>query len=123
MSTGKEPQPQWTPSRGRRSTPWRPAFDCSARVRRASRWTAADWATAYPPVGSPRGELRVLLQHPAATSELRRAALQELVHLATQQRGGWTVGVAGVLLPGLRRISLVAAGCRPCRSGPAGVGS
>jgi hypothetical protein len=52
----------------------------------------------------PRGELRVLLQHPAATSELRRAALQELVHLATQQRGGWTVGVAGVLLPGLRRI-------------------
>jgi len=52
----------------------------------------------------PLGELRVLLQHPAATSELRRAALQELVHLATQQRGGWTVGVAGVLLPGLRRI-------------------
>src|SRR6266511_3969718 len=49
-------------------------------------------------------ELRVLLQHPAATSDLQRAVLEELVHLASQQRGRWIVGVAGVLLPGLRQI-------------------
>ncbi len=53
----------------------------------------------------PLGELRVLLQHPAATSELQHAVLQELVHLATQQHDRWMVGVAGVLLPGLRRIA------------------
>jgi hypothetical protein len=50
-------------------------------------------------------ELRALLQHPAATSDLQHAVLQELVRLATEQRGRWMVGVAGVLLPGLRRIA------------------
>src|SRR6266545_1095872 len=34
----------------------------------------------------PLGELRVLLQHPAATSELRRADLQELVRDAIGQQ-------------------------------------
>ena len=53
----------------------------------------------------PLGELRVLLQHPAATSDLQRAALGELIHLATQQRDGWMVGLAGVLLPGLCQIA------------------
>jgi hypothetical protein len=53
----------------------------------------------------PLGELRVLLQHPAATNDLQRAALEELVHLATQQRGKWMVALAGVLLPGLRQIA------------------
>jgi len=52
----------------------------------------------------PLGELRVLLQHPAATSDLQRAVLEELVHLATQMGGRWMLGLAGVLLPGLRRI-------------------
>jgi len=53
----------------------------------------------------PLVELRVLLQHPTATSDLQHAALRELVHLATQQHDRWMVGVAGVLLPGLRRIA------------------
>jgi hypothetical protein len=53
----------------------------------------------------PLDELRVLLQHPAATSDLQLAVLGELVHLATEQRGRWMVALAGVLLPGLRRIA------------------
>jgi hypothetical protein len=53
----------------------------------------------------PLGELRNLLQHPAATDDLQRAAFQELVHLATQDRGSWMIGLAGVLLPGLREIA------------------
>jgi hypothetical protein len=53
----------------------------------------------------PLGELRILLHHPAATDDLQRAVLQELVRLATQQPGSWTIGLAGVLLPGLREIA------------------
>ncbi|HZD68483.1 MAG TPA: hypothetical protein VFA45_06080 [Actinomycetes bacterium] len=53
----------------------------------------------------PLGELRVLLQHPATSRDLQHAALEELIHLATQHRGEWIVGFAGVLLPGLRRIA------------------
>lgn len=53
----------------------------------------------------PLGELRTLLQHPAATDDLQRAVLVELVRLATQHRGRWTIGLAGVLLPGLRGIA------------------
>jgi hypothetical protein len=50
-------------------------------------------------------ELRVLLQHPAATGDLQRAVVEELIHKARQQDEEWMVGVAGVLLPGLRRIA------------------
>lgn len=53
----------------------------------------------------PLGELRVLLQHPAATNDLQRAVLEELVHLATRQRGKWMVALAGILLSGLRQIA------------------
>jgi hypothetical protein len=53
----------------------------------------------------PLGALRVLLQHPAATSDLQCAALEELIHLASQQHDRWMVGVVGVLLPALRRIT------------------
>jgi hypothetical protein len=53
----------------------------------------------------PLGELRVLLQHPAATNDLQRAVLRDLVQLAAQQGGKWMVALAGVLLPGLRRIA------------------
>jgi hypothetical protein len=53
----------------------------------------------------PLGELRSLLQHPAATSDLHWAVLQELVHLASHDRDKWTLGLAGVLLPGFRRIA------------------
>src|SRR6266487_666521 len=75
----------------------------------------------------PLGELRVLLQHPAATSDLQRAALGELIHLATQQRDGWMVGLAGVLLPGLCQIAASVASVdhrapkrhRSCETSPA----
>ena len=50
-------------------------------------------------------ELRVLLQHPAAAGDLQRVVLEELVHRAMRQGEGWVVAVAGVLLPGLRRIA------------------
>jgi hypothetical protein len=53
----------------------------------------------------PLGELRILLQHPAVTDDLQRAVLHELVRLATQHHGSWTIGLAGVLLPGLRNIA------------------
>jgi hypothetical protein len=53
----------------------------------------------------PLGELRILLQHPAATEDLQRAVLHELVRLAIHHRGSWTIGLAGVLLPGLREIA------------------
>jgi hypothetical protein len=53
----------------------------------------------------PLDELRALLHHPATTYDLQRAAAQELVHLATQHRSGWIVGLAGVLLPGLHAIA------------------
>jgi hypothetical protein len=53
----------------------------------------------------PLGELRVLVQHPAATSDLQRAVVEELVHLAADHGGRWLVALAGMLLPGLRRIA------------------
>lgn len=53
----------------------------------------------------PLGELRVLLRHPAATEDLQRAILQELARLATPHRGSWTIGLAGMLLPGLRELA------------------
>jgi hypothetical protein len=56
----------------------------------------------------PLGELRILLQHPAAQEDLQRVVLQELARLATQHRGSWTIGLAGVLLPGLREIASAA---------------
>jgi hypothetical protein len=61
-------------------------------------------------------ELRVLLQHPAATGDLQRAVIEELVHKAMQD-DGWTVGLAGVLLPGLRRIAALVALVDCCAAG------
>ncbi|HZD73813.1 MAG TPA: hypothetical protein VE776_08005 [Actinomycetota bacterium] len=53
----------------------------------------------------PLGELRTMLQHPAATDDLRRAVFHELARLAVQDRYAWTLGLAGVLLPGLRKLA------------------
>jgi hypothetical protein len=61
-----------------------------------------------PARGIPLNELRVLLQHPAATGDLQRVVVEELVH-KTMQDEGWMVGLAGVLLPGLRRIATLVA--------------
>ena len=53
----------------------------------------------------PLSELRILLHHPSASDGLQLAILQELVRLAIQHRGHWTIGLGGVLLPGLRNIA------------------
>ena len=49
------------------------------------------------------GELRAILLHPSTAYEVRDAALDELVARARARGGPWAVGLAGVLLPGLRR--------------------
>jgi hypothetical protein len=50
-------------------------------------------------------ELGVLLVHPSVTAAPQRVVLDELVHRATQDGGGWVVGLAGVLLPGFRAVA------------------
>ena len=52
----------------------------------------------------PLDELKSLLLHPSASYALRDAVLGELVERA-QGEGSWMVGLAGVLLPGLRRAA------------------
>ncbi len=50
-------------------------------------------------------ELRSILLHPSTSFAARDAALAALVGRAQAHGGGWTVGLAGVLLPGLRRVA------------------
>jgi len=51
----------------------------------------------------PLRELRAMLLHPSVAFSVRDAALRALVERAQAEGGRWTVGLAGVLLPGLRR--------------------
>ncbi len=53
----------------------------------------------------PLGELKARLLHPSMPFAARDAVLDELVARAQAQGGPWTVGLAGVLLPGLRRAA------------------
>lgn len=50
----------------------------------------------------PLDELRARLLHPSCRHATRDAALAVLLARAQQERGRWLVGLAGVLLPGLR---------------------
>jgi hypothetical protein len=50
-------------------------------------------------------DLRAMMFHPATTAPVQRAVLGELVRRARRHRGQWVVGLAGVLLPGLRGSS------------------
>jgi hypothetical protein len=50
-------------------------------------------------------ELRSMLLHPATGFAARDAALAMLVERAQRRSGAWLVGLAGVLLPGLRRMA------------------
>lgn len=50
-------------------------------------------------------ELRSILLHPSTSFAARDAALAALVGRAQAHGGTWTVGLAGVLLPGLRRVA------------------
>ncbi len=51
----------------------------------------------------PLRELRAMLLHPSVAFSVRDAVLRTLVERAQAEGGRWTVGLAGVLLPGLRR--------------------
>lgn len=53
----------------------------------------------------PLNELAVLLLHPSTLPSVERAVVNELVQRATQERGKWVIALAGLLLPGLRRIA------------------
>lgn len=46
--------------------------------------------------------LRAILFHPASSPAMQRLALVALVEQARRHRGAWVVGLAGVLLAGLR---------------------
>jgi hypothetical protein len=57
-------------------------------------------------------ELRAILFHPATGVAVQRAALVALVGRARWRRGAWVVGLAGVLLPGLRQqVACLPVGC------------
>src|SRR5579875_1632352 len=51
----------------------------------------------------PLDELKARLLHPSTPFPARDVIVGELVSRAKAQGGAWTIGVAGVLLPGLRR--------------------
>ena len=51
----------------------------------------------------PLGELKARLLHPSTPFSVRDAIVGELVARSQADGGAWTVGLAGVLLPGLRR--------------------
>src|ERR1035441_2051680 len=50
----------------------------------------------------PLSELRGILLHPSTSHAVRNAALGELLRRAQAEGGRWTIGLAGVLLYGLR---------------------
>jgi hypothetical protein len=60
----------------------------------------------------PLDELRARLLHPSTPFTTRDAAVHALVDRARAEEGAWTVGLAGVLLPGMRRaVAPLAASC------------
>jgi hypothetical protein len=60
----------------------------------------------------PLTELRAMLLHPSTSHGVRDATLGELLRRAQAEGGRWTIGLAGVLLYGLRRA--VSPLCRAC---------
>ncbi len=61
----------------------------------------------------PLDELRALLLDRDTPYAARDAAVRELLCRARHQGGAWTVGLAGVLAPGLRRVAAALAGEYP----------
>jgi hypothetical protein len=61
----------------------------------------------------PLGELRRLLLARTTTYGARDAAVGELLRRARRGGGAWTVGLAGVLTPGLRRVAAALASDYP----------
>ena len=72
---------------------------------------AAKVAAGLPDRPVPLDELRVLLLHPSTSARARNQVWAELVRRARAGYPGWTVGLAGIAMPGLRRAvgSLAAA--------------
>ncbi len=63
----------------------------------------------------PLDELRGRLLHPSISYHTRDVALVLLLRRAKQQGGAWTVGLCGVVLPGLRRAAVPLAKALPGR--------
>ncbi|MDA8062656.1 MAG: hypothetical protein M0T80_09570, partial [Actinomycetota bacterium] len=53
----------------------------------------------------PLGELQAMCLHPSTGFEVRDRVVDALVAQAKAEGGAWSVGLAGVLLPGLRRAA------------------
>ena len=53
----------------------------------------------------PLGELKARLLHPSTLFSVRDAIVDQLVARSQAHGGAWTIGLAGVLLPGLRRAA------------------
>ncbi len=53
----------------------------------------------------PLGELKARLLHPSTSFSVRDAIVGQLVARSQAHGGAWTVGLSGVLLPGLRRAT------------------
>ena len=72
---------------------------------------AAKVAAGLPDRPVPLDELRVLLLHPSTSARARNQVWAELVRRARAGDPAWTVGLAGIAMPGLRRAvgSLAAA--------------
>jgi hypothetical protein len=69
-----------------------------------------------PPRPIPLDELRNLLLRRSVSFAARDAALEVLVRRAQRERGGAMVGLAGVLLPGLRRAAFPLTKACPLRA-------
>src|SRR5579875_1692267 len=54
----------------------------------------------------PLGELKARLLHPSTPFSVRDAIVDELVARFQAHGGAWTVGLAGMLLPGMRRAAV-----------------
>ena len=72
---------------------------------------ASKAAAGLPDRPVPLDELRVLLLHPSTSARARNAVWAELIRRARDGDPAWTVGLAGIAMPGLRRAvgSLAAA--------------
>ena len=66
---------------------------------------AAKVAAGLPDRPVPLDELRVLLLHPSTSARARNQVWAELVRRARAGDPAWTVGLAGIAMPGLRRAA------------------
>ncbi len=71
----------------------------------AFRFDGKEIHPSLPPRAIPLDELRDLLLDGHTSNSIRNAALAELIRRAKEERGAWVIGLAGVLLPGLRRVA------------------